>query len=153
MSSATVASSPVIQSFLLSDPTTLTDQELEDAQRREEADRTRDEGRKQFAREVSARVDSLRGLVKGVKGDLLGKGQNNFPHFLRRRSDHAVDGLTRIFAVIKTTDSVRDLPPDLQAVIEWGRISLVIYHWQSGCPLMPFCKNGFYCFPSLHCRR
>jgi hypothetical protein len=75
MSSATTASSPVIKSFLLADPTTLTDEELEDAERREEADRTRDEGRRQFAKEVSARVDSLRGLVKGVKGDLLGKGQ------------------------------------------------------------------------------
>jgi len=75
MSSVTIASSPVIRSFLLTSPTTLTDEELEDAQRREEADKTRDEGRKQFAREVSARVDSLRGLVKGVKGNLLGKGQ------------------------------------------------------------------------------
>jgi hypothetical protein len=75
ISSATIGSSPVIKSFLLSDPTTLTDEEFEDAQRREEADRTREEGRKQFAKEVSARVDSLRGLVKGVKGDVLGKGQ------------------------------------------------------------------------------
>lgn len=64
-----------MMSFLLSDPTTLSDEEQEDAWRREEADRTRDEGRKQFAKEISARVDSLRGLVKGVKGDLLGKGQ------------------------------------------------------------------------------
>jgi hypothetical protein len=78
MSSVTIASSPVIKSFLLSSPTTLTDEELEDAQCREEADKMRDEGRKQFAREVSARVDSLRGLVKGVKGDLLGKGQFTF---------------------------------------------------------------------------
>jgi hypothetical protein len=78
MSSTTVASSPVIKSFLLADPTTLTDEEVEDAQRREEADRTRDEGRKQFAKEISARVDSLRSLVKGMKGDVLGRG-NYFP--------------------------------------------------------------------------
>ena len=69
-----------MRSFLLSDPTTLSDEELEDTQRREEADRTRDEGRKQFAKEVSLRVDSLRDLVKSVKGDLLGKGQ--YPLFL-----------------------------------------------------------------------
>ncbi|KAI0254894.1 hypothetical protein BJV78DRAFT_1336574 [Lactifluus subvellereus] len=113
LSSATIGSSPVIKSFLLSNPTTLTDGELEDARRREEADRTREEGRKRFAKEVSARVDSLRGLVKGVKGDLQGK-----------------DGLTRMFAIIKTTDSVRDLPPDFRAVIEWGRISLAstVFH-------------------------
>ncbi|KAH9049595.1 hypothetical protein EDB84DRAFT_1452207, partial [Lactarius hengduanensis] len=86
---------PVIMSFLLSDPTTLSDGEREDARLR---------------REISARVDSLRGLVKSVKGDLLGK-----------------DGLTRMFEVIRTTDNVRNLPPEFQAVIEWGRISLRIH--------------------------
>lgn len=113
MSSATIASSPVIKSFLSADPTTLTNEEIEDAQRREEADRTRDEGRKQFAREVSARVDSLRSVVKGMKGDLLGR-----------------DGLTRMFAVIKATDDLRDLPPEFKAVIEWGRISMAstVFH-------------------------
>ncbi|KAH9061017.1 hypothetical protein EDB87DRAFT_1724355, partial [Lactarius vividus] len=113
LSSITIASSPVIRSFLLSDPTTLSDEELEDARRREEADKTREEGRKQFAREISIRVDSLRGLVKSVKGDLLGK-----------------DGLTRMFEVIKTSDNVRSLPPEFQAVIEWGRISLAstVFH-------------------------
>ena len=128
MSSATVASSPVIKSFLLADPTTLTDEEVDDAQRREEADRTRDEGRKQFAKEVSARVDSLRSVVKGMKGDLLGKGHYYFPRFPKSKSDHAVDGLTRVFAVIKTTDDVRGLPPDFQAILEWGRISSVTHH-------------------------
>ncbi|KAH9045219.1 hypothetical protein EDB85DRAFT_2284165 [Lactarius pseudohatsudake] len=113
ISSITIASSPVIMSFLLSDPTTLSDEEREDARRREEADKTRDEGRKQFAREISARVDSLRGLVKSVKGDLLGK-----------------DGLTRMFEVIRTTDNVGNLPPEFQAIIEWGRISLAstVFH-------------------------
>ena len=125
MSSATIASSPVIRSFLLAGPTTLTDEELEDAQRREEADKTRDEGRKQFAKEVSSRVDSLRTIVKGMKGDLLGKGAYDFPRYLKKEADCAVDGLTHVFAVIKSTDSVRDLPPDLQAALEWGRISLV----------------------------
>ena len=86
MSSPTIASSPVIRSFLSADPTTLTNEEVEDAQRREEADRTREEGRKQFAKEVSARVDSLRSLVKGMKGDLLGRG-HYFPRSLMGKSD------------------------------------------------------------------
>jgi hypothetical protein len=136
ISSATIGSSPVIKSFLLSDPTALTDQEFEDAQRREEADRTREEGRKQFAKEVSARVDSLRGLVKGVKGDLLGKGQYNVLHCPGSTPNRTVDGLTRMFAVIKSTDNVHSLPPNFQAVIEWGRISLVTYRWRAGFPLM-----------------
>lgn len=52
----------------------LSHEELADAQRREEADRVRDDGRKHFAREVADRVDSLRDSVKGVKGDIMGEG-------------------------------------------------------------------------------
>jgi len=74
LSSSTIASSPVLQSFLLSGPTTLTPEEREDARQREEADRIRDEGRKQFAREIASRVEALRGAVKSVKGDIMGKG-------------------------------------------------------------------------------
>ncbi|KAJ3828575.1 hypothetical protein EV361DRAFT_879376 [Lentinula raphanica] len=107
LSSPTIASSPVLKSFLLSGPTTLNQEELEDAQWREEADRMREEGRKKFAREIAARVESLRGAVKDMKGDLMGR-----------------DGLTHIFAVIKETPNVRDLPPNFRAVLEWARISL-----------------------------
>ena len=74
MSSITIASSPVLQSFLLSDAITLTAEEMEDVQRREEADKVREEGRKHFAQEVADRVDSLRDTVKGFKGDVMGKG-------------------------------------------------------------------------------
>lgn len=69
-----VSSSPVIRSFLLSGPTTLTPEEFEDCARREDADRVRDDGRKKFAKEIAARVDGLRGSIKSVKGDLLGPG-------------------------------------------------------------------------------
>lgn len=75
LSSATIASSPVLRSFLSSGPTILTTEELEDAQKREEADRMRDAGRKRFAKEIASRVDSLRDAVKSVKGDMMGKGQ------------------------------------------------------------------------------
>ncbi|TFY80348.1 hypothetical protein EWM64_g3666 [Hericium alpestre] len=103
----TIASSPVLQSFLLSGPTRLTQEELEDAQRREEADRVREEGRQHFAKEVANRVDTLRDTIKSVKGEIMGK-----------------DGLTHMFSVIKTTDNVRDLPPEFQGVLEWARISM-----------------------------
>src|ERR1700733_6910430 len=49
--SRTVASSPVLKSFLLSGPTVLSEEELEDARKREDADHVRDEGRKMFAKE------------------------------------------------------------------------------------------------------
>ncbi|PPQ77762.1 hypothetical protein CVT25_011197 [Psilocybe cyanescens] len=107
MNSSTIASSPVLRSFLLSGPTTMTSEELEDAKRREEADRVREEGRKKFAKEIAGRVEGLREAVKSVKGDIMGK-----------------DGLTHIFATIKVTPDIRDLPSNYHAVVEWARISL-----------------------------
>ncbi|KAJ3894149.1 hypothetical protein GG344DRAFT_41831 [Lentinula edodes] len=107
LSSPTIASSPVLRSFLLSGPTTLSQEELEDAQWREEADRMREEGRKKFAREIASRVESLRGAVKDMKGDIMGQ-----------------DGLTHVFAIIKKTPNVRDLPSNFRAVLEWARVSL-----------------------------
>lgn len=108
MNSSAIANSPVLRSFLMMNPTSLSPAELEDAKRREEADNVREDGRKQFAREIAARVDGLREAVKSVKGDAMGK-----------------DGLTHIFSTIKTTPNVRDLPGNYQAVLEWARISYV----------------------------
>lgn len=96
-----------MKSFLLSSPTTLSREELDDAQRREDADKVREESRKKFAQEIAARVEGLRGAVQSMKGDVMSK-----------------DGLTHIFATIKTTPYARDLPPNYLAVLEWGRISL-----------------------------
>jgi len=75
ISTSVTAHSPVLLSFLLSGPTTLSPSEVEDAQRREEADRTREDGRKRFAKEIASRVDGLREAVQSVKGDLMGKGR------------------------------------------------------------------------------
>ncbi|KAF5389109.1 hypothetical protein D9757_004908 [Collybiopsis confluens] len=107
LSSHIIASSPVLRSFLMAGPTALSQDELEDAQWREEADQMREEGRKRFAREIASRVESLRGAVRDMKGDIMGK-----------------DGLTHVFAVIKETPDVRDLPSNFHAVLEWARISL-----------------------------
>ena len=74
LSTSTFASSPVLKSFLLSGPTRLTEEEMADARRREEADRMREDGRMRFAKEITARVDGLRDTVRSVKGELLGKG-------------------------------------------------------------------------------
>ncbi|KAG9053666.1 hypothetical protein FS842_007511, partial [Serendipita sp. 407] len=107
LASSVTANSPVIRSFLLSGPTELTPEEVEDSKRREEADHMREEGRKKFASEVAARVDGLRTAVRSVKGDIMGK-----------------NGLTNIFATVKVTPLAKDLPPNYQAVLEWGRITL-----------------------------
>ena len=38
-----------------------------------------------------------------------------------------LDGLSRIFGSIRTTDNLKDLPREYQAVFEWGRISSVSF--------------------------
>lgn len=120
------SSSPVLRSFLFSGPTRLSPQEQEDAQRREEADRVREQGRKEFARQIGARVDQLREAVSTVKGEIVGKG-NVFPwRSSRFKLIHLhSDGLSHVFAIIKTTPHVRQLPENYQAVLEWARISSV----------------------------
>ncbi|KIN93038.1 hypothetical protein M404DRAFT_17347 [Pisolithus tinctorius Marx 270] len=107
LANPTFASSPVLRSFLLSGPTRLTPAEQEDARRREDADYVRDEGRRRFAHEISVRIDGLRDSVRSVKGEIIGK-----------------DGLMQVFAIIKVTPSIEQLPKNYQAVIEWARISL-----------------------------
>jgi hypothetical protein len=107
MNNGTIGSSPVLKSFLLSGPTSLSPEEVEDARRREDADRIRENGRKRFAHEIAERVDRLRDAVKSVKGDIMGK-----------------DGLSHIFSIIKVTPDINQLPPNYRAVTEWGRITL-----------------------------
>jgi hypothetical protein len=122
LSSIVISSSPVLRSFLLSSPTTLRAEELDDAKRREEADNVREDGRKRFAKEIASRVEGLRDAVKSVKGDVMGKGTYG------ETSDPTVfilfsDGLTHVFGTIKVTPNIRDLPPNYRAVTEWARIS------------------------------
>lgn len=129
LSSSAIASSPVLKSFLLSGPTTLNPEEQDDVRRREEADRVRDAGRRQFAKEIADRVDSLRDAVKSVKGDLMGKGLSLYLPFhkfvIRSLSEIIIDGLTHVFAIIKVNSHINQLPSNYKAVVEWARISSV----------------------------
>lgn len=86
MSSSTIASSPVLKSFLLASPTSLSPEELEDARRREEADKVREDGRKRFAKEIASRVEGLRDAIKDVKGDIMGQGKYIILHLDSTRS-------------------------------------------------------------------
>lgn len=96
---------------------------MEDAKKREEADSTRDDGRKKFAREIAARVEGLRDAVKSVKGDLMGQSRPQIVIHGPVISNINSDGLTNIFGTIKVTPDIRQLPSNYQAVIEWARIS------------------------------
>lgn len=74
LSNSVLGSSPVLLHFLTSNTTRLNRDEQDDAQRREEADRKREEGRIHFAREITARVEGLRGAIRSVKGDVMARG-------------------------------------------------------------------------------
>ena len=99
--------SPVLRSFLLSGPTTLTPAEAVDCQRRLEADAVREEGRRRFRQEAEKRIEALREGLSQFKGDML-----------NRRG-----GLKAVFEVVRRVDRVEDLPKAEASVLEWGRIS------------------------------
>lgn len=102
-----VLNSPILRSFLLSAPTTLTPAEALDAQRRADVDAVREEGRKRFKEEAEKRVEALREGLREFKGDVVGKK----------------GGLKAVFDVVKRVENVKDLPKAEASVLEWGRIS------------------------------
>ncbi|WWC88154.1 uncharacterized protein L201_003059 [Kwoniella dendrophila CBS 6074] len=103
-----IINSPVLRSFLLSAPTTLTPPEAVDCQRRLEADAVREEGRRRFKLEAEKRIEALREGLAQFKGDVLSKE----------------GGLKNVFEVVRRVERVEDLPRAEASVLEWGRISL-----------------------------
>lgn len=99
--------SPILRSFLLSSPITLTPAEAIDCQRRLEADAVREEGRRRFKEEAERRVDALRQGLAQFKGEVLSRE----------------GGLQKVFEVVRRVEKVEDLPTAEASVLEWGRIS------------------------------
>ncbi|WVO13112.1 hypothetical protein L204_100723 [Cryptococcus depauperatus] len=102
-----VVESPILRSFLLSGPMTLTPQEVVDCQRRLSADAVREEGRRRFKAEAEKRIEALREGLTQFKGDVLQKE----------------GGLKNVFEVVKRVERVEHLPKAEASVLEWGRIS------------------------------
>ncbi|KAN0059708.1 hypothetical protein ACQY0O_008280 [Thecaphora frezii] len=102
-----VADSAVFMDFLTEDPVTLTPLEEEDVAVREGLDHVREEEHRRFAEESSRRVQELQQHLAAFKADLIQR-----------------DGLTRIFATIKSTPRLEDLPEKYRALMKWARISL-----------------------------
>ena len=102
-----VLNSPILRSFLLSKPTTLTREEAADSQRRLEADAVREEGRRRFREEAQKRIEDLREGLSQFKGDVLSRD----------------GGLQKVFDVVRRVEKVEDLPPAESSVLIWGRIS------------------------------
>ncbi|KAL8276098.1 hypothetical protein RQP46_011480 [Phenoliferia psychrophenolica] len=102
-----LASSGAFQSFLLESPVQLTPSEVRDVEIREEMDRIREEEARSFRAEVEGRVAELEGYLRGFREELIKS-----------------DGLSRVFATIRHTADVQDLPIEYRKVMEWARISL-----------------------------
>ncbi len=113
LASPSVAESAVLMHFLTAEPTKLTPAEEEDAAIREGLDHVREEEHKRFSDEAAKRAQELQQHLKEFKQDLV---------------QH--DGLTRIFATIKSTPRIEDLPEKYKALLKWSRISLAstIFH-------------------------
>jgi hypothetical protein len=101
-----IASSDTLRTFLLDQPTHLSEQELHDIAARDEMDRAREAEVAKFKSEVEGRVKDLEVHLRAFKDELVKQ-----------------DGLTRVFATIRQTPNVRDLPVEYQKLIEWARIS------------------------------
>jgi hypothetical protein len=84
----------------------MTEREMRDVEVREEMDRIRDEEARSFRAEVDERVAELEGYIRGFREELVKS-----------------DGLSRVFATIRETEKVEDLPIEYRKVMEWGRIS------------------------------
>lgn len=106
---STLASSPVLRSFLLSGPQTLSPPEIADAKRREDADVVREEGRRRFKLEAGKRVEELRESVKELREEVIQS-----------------KGVRRVFEVLATVDKVGGLPDEYRKVLEYGKISSVL---------------------------
>lgn len=102
----TLAASPAFQSFLVESPVQMTPSEMRDVEVREEMDRIREEEARSFRTEVEERVAELEGYLRGFREELVKN-----------------DGLTRVFATIRHTAKVEDLPIEYRKVLEWARIS------------------------------
>ncbi|SCZ88744.1 BZ3500_MvSof-1268-A1-R1_Chr10-3g03075 [Microbotryum saponariae] len=102
-----LAATGAFQSFLVESPIELSPMEMRDVELREEMDRIREEEARSFRSEVDERVAELEA-------------------YLRTFREHLVqsDGLSRVFATIRRTEKVENLPVEYRKVLEWARISL-----------------------------
>lgn len=101
-----VADSPVLADFLLGEPTTLTAAEDADARSREALDAIRSDEAGRFNDEAAQRVTQLQQHLSAFKADLVQR-----------------DGLSRVFATVKSTPRMEDLPESYRALLSWARIS------------------------------
>ncbi|SCV73630.1 BQ2448_6060 [Microbotryum intermedium] len=101
-----LAGTGAFQSFLVESPIELSPIEMRDVELREEMDRIRDEEARSFRSEVDERVAELEAYLRTFREQLVQS-----------------DGLSRVFATIRRTEKVENLPVEYRKVLEWARIS------------------------------
>ncbi|TIA87762.1 hypothetical protein E3P99_02991 [Wallemia hederae] len=104
--SSAVANSSALQAFLLSDPTALSEEEMQDVERRLANDALKAESVLSFKKEMDERASEVIESVKLFKADVSSK-----------------NGFKRIFSLIKDNPTIDTLPPQYAKVMEWAKIS------------------------------
>ncbi|KAI8084323.1 uncharacterized protein B0P05DRAFT_535098 [Gilbertella persicaria] len=109
-----VANSEIFRDFLLSNPVQLTAEEQKDAENRAKMDENRAQEEKRFREQVDKKIVELDGLLNMLKQQIM-----------------KPNGLIEVFEIIKKTNTINQLPPELRKAIEWGRINFAfVLHTQ-----------------------
>lgn len=108
-----IAQSNAIADFLTHDPIEVNEEEMEDIERREDMDAKRIQEQQQFYEVARKRAAELDIHMEKFRREIV-----------------EANGLTNLFAEIKTKNSIKDLKPEYQKFAEWLRIEIAatIYH-------------------------
>ncbi|CAO3624260.1 unnamed protein product [Cunninghamella echinulata] len=101
-----LAKSSIFETFLTSNPITVTKEQQQDIDKRLAMDQMRLEEERRFREKVDAQMNQLDDLLSMLKQQVVRKG-----------------GLLEIFDIIKKTENIQDLPDSLKKAFEWGRIN------------------------------
>ena len=108
-----IAQSNAIADFLTHDPIEVNEEEMEDIERREDMDAKRIQEQQQFYEVARKRAAELDIHMEKFRREIV-----------------EANGLTNLFAEIKTKNSIKELKPEYQKFAEWLRIEIAatIYH-------------------------
>lgn len=104
-----LSESKAMQEFLTGEPTSLTEDDLVDIQRRKEVDSVRIEEQKRFYEIARQRAAELDVYMENFRRDIV---ESN--------------GLTKLFSEIREKQTVADLSPQYQKFAEWLRIEYAL---------------------------
>jgi len=131
---AQIAKSRAMNEFLLKDPITLYEEELNDEARRREMDHIRIEEQQKFYEIARQRARELDVYMESFRREIVEDSEYRFSKvdhsFSGVDTDICKDGLTKLFAEIREKDKLEDLSLQYKKFAEWLRIEIAatIYH-------------------------